>query len=131
MERYARWVFGLAGTGNIAVALAMTLGQAPFVDLMGLDPPTGTNVIVFALAGLLIGLFGVGYWQVAIDPVRYRPLIWLGVAGKLLAAALTLAGALVVPHLWRFFALVSADIVLAVLFADYMRRTAPPPAPGA
>ncbi len=125
MKRYARWVFGLAGTGNLLAAAAMTLGQAPFVDWMGLDRPTGTNAILFALVGLLVGLFGAGHWQVALDPDRFRPLIWLGIVGKLAAAGLTLAGALAMPHLWRFFALVSGDIVLAILFADYLRRSRP------
>jgi hypothetical protein len=129
MRAYARWLFGSAGAANLVVASAMSLGQGWFVALMGLDPAFGSNVVVMDLAALLIGLFGVGYIWVARDPARYRPLIPLGAAGKLAAAALVLAGAIAIPHLWRFFALVSGDIVLAVLFLDFLRRF-PAPAGG-
>ena len=123
MQRYGRWVFGAAGTANLLAAAAMTLGQGLFVQVLALDPVRGQGVIFLAQVGLLVGLFGCGYWQVAFDPERYRPLIWLGVAGKLSAAGLALAGALAIPHLWRFFVLVSGDIVLAGFFLDYLLRS--------
>ena len=123
VDRHARWLFGFAAAANIVVAAAMSIGQRWFVALLGLDPVAGSNVILVAMAGLLVGLFGCGYVWVALDPVRYRPLIPLGAVGKLAAVALTLGGALAMPHLWRFLALVSGDFVLAVLFLDYLRRT--------
>ena len=125
MSRYARWLFGVAAAANLTVALAMSLGQPWFVGVLALDPITGTNVILVDLAAVLIGGFGYGYARIALDPVRYRPLIGVGALGKLAAVATVLAGALTLPHLWRLFALIGGDLVFAALFLDYLRRSEP------
>ena len=123
MQRYARWLFGLAAATNLAVVAAMMLAPGVFVSVLGLDVPVGTNRVIWYLAAELIGVFGYGYGRIALDPVRFRPLIHLGALGKLAAVALVLAGALMVPHVWKFFALISGDVIFAALFLDYLRRT--------
>jgi hypothetical protein len=55
MIPYARWLFGVAASANLLVALAMSLGQPLFVAVLALDAITGTNVILVDLAALLIG----------------------------------------------------------------------------
>jgi hypothetical protein len=79
--------------------------------------------VLVDLAAVLIAAFGYGYARIAADPVRFRPLIAIGAWGKLAAVATVLVGALSVPHLWPLFALVSGDVVFALLFYDYLRRT--------
>ncbi len=123
MSAYARWLFGVAAAANVLVAAAMSLGQRWFVKVLGLDPITGTNVVLVDLAAVLIGAFGYGYGRIALDPVRFRPLVALGAWGKLAAVATVLVGALTIPHLWRLFALIGGDLVFAALFLDYLRRT--------
>ena len=127
----ARWVFGVAAAANLLVAAAMSLGQGWFVAILGLDPVAGTNVVLVDLAAVLIAAFGYGYARIALDPALLRPLIAIGAFGKLAAVATVLVGALSVPHLWRFFALISGDVVFAVLFLDYLRRTSTPGGPAA
>jgi hypothetical protein len=122
VKRYARWLFGLAALANLAVAAAMSLGQGWFQTRLGLDPIAGTNGVLVDLAAELIAVFGMGYGWIAIDPSQ-RALIWLGATGKAAAVALVLAGALANPHLWRFFGLVSGDLLFAALFLDFLRRT--------
>ena len=34
--------------------------------------------------GMFVGVYGIGYLLVAIDPVRYGPFAWIGLLGKLL-----------------------------------------------
>jgi len=123
MTTYARWLFGVAAAANLLVAASMSLGQRWFVALLGLDPIAGTNVVLVDLAAVLIAAFGYGYARIALDPVRFRPLIALGAWGKLAAVATVLFGALTVPHLWRLLALISGDVAFALLFLDYLRRT--------
>lgn len=88
-----------------------------------LDPIGGTNLVLANLADVLIGVFGYSYALVASDPVRYRPFISLGAIGKLLAVAavvepwLTGATPAILP------ALVGADLIYALLFLDFLRRT--------
>jgi hypothetical protein len=122
MTNYARWLFGIAAAANLLVAASMSLGQRWFVTLLGLDPITGTNVVLTDLAAVLIAAFGYGYARIAVDPAGFRPLIALGAWGKLAAVATVLVGALSVPHLWRLFALISGDVVFALLFLDFLRR---------
>jgi hypothetical protein len=123
MKTYAHWLFGLAAGVNLSVVGWMLLGRESFVGILALDPVTGSNVVVFYLCAVLIGIFGYGYVRIAIDPVGFRPLIQIGAVGKVAAVATLFVGALLVPHVWRFFGLISGDLVFAGLFLDYLRRT--------
>ena len=116
-------MFGIAAAANALVAAAMSVGQPWFVDVLGLDPITGTNVVLVDLAAVLIAGFGYGYARIALDPVRYRPLIAVGALGKTAAVATVFAGALTTTHLWRLTGLIGGDLVFAALFWDYLRRT--------
>jgi hypothetical protein len=123
MSVRARWLFGLAAAANFAVAAWLGLTRGLFVALLDLDPITGTNAVLADLAAVLIASFGYGYLRIALDPVRFRPLIHVGALGKLAAVAAVFTAALTLPHLWRLFALVGGDVVFAILFLDYLRRT--------
>jgi hypothetical protein len=77
------------------------------------------------MAATLIGVFGYAYLRAAQDPRRYRPFIELGAIGKLLAVV-----AVTWPWLrgqvgWQLPALVGGDLVFALLFIDFLRRTQP------
>jgi hypothetical protein len=123
MTTYARWLFGVAAAGNVVVAAAMSLGQGWFGAVLGLDPITGTNIVLADMAAVLIAGFGYGYARIALDPVGFRPLIGVGALGKVAAVATVIAGALAIPHVWRLVGLISGDLAFAALFWDYLRRT--------
>ena len=123
MMHYARWLFGISAATNIAVSGAILIFGTFVARRLALDPITGTNVVLFNFAGLLIGLFGYAYIRVALDPARFRPLIHVTAIGKLLAflsAALPWLSGIVSSRLPM---LLSADVVFAILFFDYLRRT--------
>ena len=123
MTRYASWLFGISAATNLAVSAALLAFGTFVAQRLALDPIVGTNVVLFNFAGATIGLFGYAYIRIALDPVRFRSLIHVTAIGKLLAflsAALPwLAG--VVSS--RLSMLLSADVVFAILFFDYLRRT--------
>jgi len=123
LTAYARWLFGVAAVANLFVAAWLALAQRLFVGVLGLDPIAGSNIVIADLAAVLIAAFGYGYLRIALDPVRFRPLIHVGALGKLAAVAAVFTAALTLPHLWRLFALVGGDVVFAILFLDYLRRT--------
>ncbi len=77
------------------------------------------------VAGLFIATFGYAYLRIAQDPRRYRPFIELGAIGKLLAVAAVAWPWLAGDIGWRLPLLVSADLVFALLFIDFLRRTRP------
>ena len=125
MMRYARWLFGISAATNLAVSGALLVFGSLVVRRFGMDPVVGTNVVLFNFAGMLIGLFGYAYVRVAMDPVRFRPLIHVTAIGKLLAflsAALPWLTGIVSSRLPM---LLSADVTFAILFFDYLRRTRP------
>lgn len=75
-----RLFFMVAAVFNFAVGLALLIAPAFMASTLGLATPT--DPLFHRLAGLLVGCFGVVYWFLAQDSARYRPLVWLGVAGK-------------------------------------------------
>jgi len=124
MRTYARALFGIVAVLNLVVGLALVLVPARVVAFAGLGPVQGADITLVYFAGTMIALFGYGYARIAADPVGYRPLIHIGAAGKLLAiasAALPWALGLAGPRLVRVLA---PDAVFAILFLDYLRRTA-------
>jgi hypothetical protein len=123
MRPYAGWLFGVAAIANVVVAAALLVARIQLSAFVPLDPISGTNTWFANLAGALIGLFGVVYGLIARDPRTYRPCIGILAVGKLLAV-----GCAVMPWIegetsYRLALLLSPDVVFAVLFLDYLRRT--------
>ncbi|MES0873879.1 hypothetical protein [Sinimarinibacterium thermocellulolyticum] len=122
-DRYAVVLFGSAAIFNAAVAAALLCARPQLAAAFGLDPIDGSDVVVANLAGALVGLFGYAYLRLALDPLRYRVYAELGAIGKLLAVA-----AADVPWLqgvidWRLPLLAAGDLLFALLFIDWLRRT--------
>jgi hypothetical protein len=125
MKTYARWLFGTAALFNISIALNLLVLRYWVVSpLMPLDPIRGTNVLFANFSGAFVGLFGIVYVLIAIDPAKYRLYIPLGAVGKLLAVACAAAAWLMGAVPWQMPATTGVDLVYAVLFFDYLRRTA-------
>jgi hypothetical protein len=123
MKTYARWLFGLAAAFNLAVGIALLFLRPMLLPRLGFDPVTGSNIVNANLVGMFVALFGGCYLMVALDPVTYRPYIPVGAIGKLLAIACG-----VVPWLTGALSmkpppLLAVDLVFALLFLDYLRRT--------
>ena len=93
--------------------------------LLPLDPAAGTNRFLLYMTAFLVGMFGYAYLRVAQDPRRYRPFVELGVIGKLLAVTAATLPWLAGDVGWRLPFLIGGDLVFALLFLDYLRRTRP------
>src|SRR5262245_44493920 len=87
MTAHARWLFGSAAALNLAVAISLIFLRSVISPLLGLEPVSGTGLVLLYLTAGFIGLFGYAYARVAINPVVNRPLIVLGAIGKLAAVA--------------------------------------------
>lgn len=123
MHAYARWLFGIAAAFNLAVGAGLLFLRPLLLSGLGFDPVHGTNIIIANLTGMFIVLFGYCYLLVAIDPVTNRPFISVGAIGKLLAIACAalpwFSGAVQLQPP----PLLAGDILFALLFLDYLRRT--------
>jgi hypothetical protein len=124
MRTYARWLFGTAAVFNLLVAFNLVfLRYWVQTPLLPLDPIAGTNLVLANLAGLLVASFGYAYARVAGDPVTFRPYIHLGAVGKLLAVACTVWPWWIGAVPWTMLAPVGPDLIYALLFLDFLRRT--------
>lgn len=121
MDSYARLLFSVAAVFNYVVGAAFLLAMPQLAAAIGMHPlPSDPLLIHFG--AVLVLVFGWGYQRVAIDPVANRPIIYMGIMGK---SAVVLAGYVD----WyldntnsAFPMLLLADVLFALLFADYLRR---------
>lgn len=123
MKRYAMWLFGFSAFVNLSVAASLLAVPATMEALLRLDPVRGTNIMLLNFAAVVIGLFGYSYVRIALDPVKFRSHIQIGALGKLLAEASALVPWLRGEITFLLPALLMFDVVFAVIFFDYLRRT--------
>lgn len=122
---YTRLLFGIAALFNFIVALGLLTASSQVSAQLGLGAATAGSVVLSNLSGALVAVFGYAYARVALDPLRYRAYAELGAIGKL--TVLPAAG---VPWAlgyigWELPLLASGDLVFALLFIDWLRRTRP------
>ena len=123
MDMYARRLFTIAAAYNFICSVPGFLSTTPFAAHLGLTPAVDPTDVHIAL--VLVVTFGWGYWRIAQDPVVNRPIIVLGIIGKILVA---LVGYLdwFAGHASSTVALVvTGDAIFAALFYHYLRRTRP------
>jgi hypothetical protein len=78
-------------TWLLAVAVEQTScgahGSAPRYDqlftLVGMDPLTAPGRGIWQCLGMVIGVYGVGYFIASRDPVRHWPIVFVGLLGKI------------------------------------------------
>jgi hypothetical protein len=128
MKTYARWLFGIAGVFNLVVGGALLFARPWLIAILRLDPAGGSNLVLANLAGMFVALFGYAYLRIAADPLKYRLYIHLGAAGKLLAVICVIPPWLTGAIPATLPVLVTADLVFALLFLDFLRRLAGLPA---
>ncbi|MEP0985645.1 alkyl hydroperoxide reductase [Ekhidna sp.] len=51
-----------------------------FFDLVGMEPPIHT--MIWQGMGMVIGVYGLGYWWAAQDPAIHWPIVAVGLLGK-------------------------------------------------
>jgi hypothetical protein len=120
---YARWLFGVAALSNFAASAGLLFFRPQLAPIIRFDPAPGTNLFFLYFTGALIALFGFSYARVAADPVRYRVYIPFSIMGKSLAVLCACTAWIVGAVSWKIPALISMDVVFALLFLDFLRRT--------
>lgn len=115
-----RGLFVLAAFVNLAVGGAMTAAPARVAEQLGVSGPGGPYAI--AMVGMMIAVFGIGYAIVARNPAGNRGIVWIGIIGKLGAAALAAMQCLAGLIPTTTFALGMGDVVFAALFAVFLWR---------
>jgi len=100
MKRFQIWFYA-AAIYNAVWGAAVLLFPHELSSLVGLHLAAETLPLVQVI-GMMVGVYAIGYYLLARDPVRYCGFIWVGLAGKTFGPIgfLFSAAAGVLP--WRF-----------------------------
>ncbi|BAO56596.1 hypothetical protein [Nonlabens marinus] len=72
----------LAAIYNILWGAWVVLFPQMFWELVGMEPLN--QPMVWQGMGMVIGVYGLGYWWASYDPMRHWPIVAVGMLGKIL-----------------------------------------------
>lgn len=82
LPRWSNAMLRLAAVYNLLWGTAVVLfPRLPF-EFAGMDTPN--YPCLAQCIGMIVGVYGVGYWIASWDPVRHWPMILVGLLGKIL-----------------------------------------------
>jgi hypothetical protein len=86
LAKWMKFVLRFAAVFNICAGLFMLIGYHETYKIIGMEKP---NInFPMQLVGILVGLFGVGYYLVARNPIENRAVLMLGFWSKFLGSCL-------------------------------------------
>ncbi|MBI4279817.1 MAG: alkyl hydroperoxide reductase [Armatimonadetes bacterium] len=92
LPRWVGIVLWLAALYNMAWGAVVVAAPLWFFRLAGMDLPNYPQLWQFI--GVMVGIYGIGYAIAARDPVRYWPIVLIGLLGKVLGPVGFLVAAL-------------------------------------
>jgi hypothetical protein len=123
-DRPGTLLFRIGAAFNLLVGVPMLVAWPATAALLGVATPRS---VYTDLVAAMVTLFGWVYWRIAEDPVGCRSYVSLGIAGKLAFVAVIYANCALGRAPAGLAALVTVDLVFAILFARWLRRTATTP----
>lgn len=125
MPHWIKPLFWVAAAYDFIAGGVFLLFGGKMFDRFEIVPPNHMGYVHFSAA--VVAIFGVGFYFVALDPLRNRDLIKLGILLKLSYAGTVFYHyfASTMPGLWIPFAWM--DLGFAVLFAVALSKLSPPP----
>jgi len=84
---HARWMtiwLKVAGIYNVLWGAWVILFPLHLFDLLGVKPPDALGLALWQCVGMIVGVYGVGYWVAARAPLRHWPIVLVGFLGKIL-----------------------------------------------
>lgn len=76
-----RWLQA-AAIYNVAWGAWVVLFPGHYFDLVGMEPPRYPEL--WQCVGMIVGVYGLGYWAASRDPLRHWPIVLVGLLGKIL-----------------------------------------------
>lgn len=81
LRRY-KWILRAAGLYNLLWGGLVIATPNLWFDWAGMPRPLYPQI--WQCVGMIVGVYGVGYWIAARDPVRHWPIVLVGLLGKFL-----------------------------------------------
>ena len=117
-----RVVFFTGAIFNLAVGSGLIFLFALIQPYLGIAPVPANLKFLVDLVGVFVAAFGVAYWLLAVDFLRYRLFAAFGASCKLLVVVVIVAHFLAGYIGWQLLALAMVDLVYAILFIVMLRR---------
>lgn len=80
--RWMRVVLRVAGAYNVVWGALVVLFPLAMFRWAKMPPPNYPQI--WQCVGMIVGVYGVGYWIAASDPARHWPIVLVGLLGKVL-----------------------------------------------
>lgn len=100
VPRWAKVTLYAAGVYNLLWGTWIVLMPLAYFQLLGLDEPRYPEI--WQCVGMVVGVYGIGYWIAARDPARHWPIVLVGLLGKLLGPVGFLLAAIGGDLPWSF-----------------------------
>jgi hypothetical protein len=81
LKRYRNWFFAAAAYNAI---WGTVVGLFPNLIFTVLGVPLPNYPVLMQAVGMVVGVYAIGYWLVGVDPERFGPFVFVGLAGKIL-----------------------------------------------
>ena len=78
---WMKTVLRAAAIYNVIWGAWAVLFPQHFWELVGMEPMT--HPLVWQGMGMVIGVYGIGYWLASYDPMRHWPIVFVGMLGKI------------------------------------------------
>ncbi len=94
-----------------------------FFELVGMEEPT--QIMIWQGMGMVIGVYGLGYWWAAQDPITHWPIVAVGFLGKIFGPLGFVMNYLqgVVPFGF-FYTLITNDFIWWIPFFLILKKAA-------
>ena len=107
---WMRHVLRAAGIYNVIWGISVVLYPSALFQLAGIELPRYPQI--WQCVGMIVGVYGVGYWVASSHPLRHWPIVLVGLLGKVFGPAgfvwAVLTGAL--PWSWGL-TIVTNDLI--------------------
>ena len=125
--RFYRWLFYAAAAYNAVWGVVMVAMPNLAFDLLVMARPN--YPALWQCIGMMVGVFAIGYWLIAQDPVRYGPIAWIGLLGKVFGPIGLLMAALDGELPWSFgWICLTNDVIWWIPFGLFLWRIRRTPA---
>ena len=120
---YAGSVLRAAAIYNVLWGVGVVLFPAAAFQLAGMEPPRYPQI--WQCVGMVVGVYGIGYWIAANNPVRHWPIVLVGLLGKLFGPIGFVAAAISgdLPWVWGV-TIIFNDLIWWVPFAAILYHAA-------
>lgn len=86
-DRRGRFTLRAAAVYNLAWGAVSIVAPGPLLSIVGLPEAGPVAIALWQCLGMVIGLYGLGYWLASRDPSRHWPIVLIGLLGKVLGPA--------------------------------------------